>query len=158
MIHIEQEPGSEIKVPRAALAAMAGLVLVTVIMAGTARITVAGKVVNPVTVTQEQQQPLRITFEREPGDVVAVMAVDDGRLLRRLDPGEGGFLRGVLRPLDRERVRAGADPAAPYELSRNAAGSLTLLDPLTGVIVDVAAFGRTSSDAFADLMRTAATP
>lgn len=151
-IHIEREPGSDVRVPRWALAAMAGMVTVSLILAGTARLTGMGTVAHPE-VTAETPAALEIVFQ--PGDdgTLTVLSHPDGRTLETLADGEGGFLRGVLRPLERERARLDAGSStAPYRLIRSADGSLALQDPSTGVLVDLAAFGKSSLSAFQGLL------
>jgi putative photosynthetic complex assembly protein len=157
VIHIEQEAGSDIRVPRGALLAMGGLVVATMVLAGVARATGTGAVGNPV-LTVGDGPALTIAFEGDAEGTVHVIDVATGRTLETLAPGEGGFLRGVLRPLERERVRRGLGADAPYELRYNADASLLLSDPLTDVAVDVAAFGATSSGAFARLLEAASRP
>lgn len=102
--------------------------------------------------------PPRIVRERE---VVFVHAGDDeihildgvdGTLIRALAPGEGGLLRGALRPLEHERRRFDADPTAPYRLVLEGGGRLVLVDPHTGFELDVAAFGSSSRAEFLTLL------
>ena len=137
-IHIEQEHGSEVRVPKWALASMGGLMVVTMIFAGTA-----------------SRVWVDIRFEPVEDDGLLVWDYADGTVLRELAAGEGGFLRGVLRPLERERTRMGTATDLPYRLLRSRDGTLALLDPTTGVLVDLAAFGRTSLGAFSGLLETA---
>ena len=129
-IHIEQEHGSEVRVPKWALASIAGLMVVTRVW-------------------------VDIRFEPVEDDGLLVWDYADGTVLRELAAGEGGFLRGVLRPLERERTRMGTATDLPYRLLRSRDGTLALLDPTTGVLVDLAAFGRTSLGAFSGLLETA---
>jgi len=60
--------------------------------------------------------------------------VIDARTREPLEPivGEAGFARGVLRGLAQARLRQGGTPAEPFELRAESAGSLRLLDPVTG--------------------------
>ena len=67
--------------------------------------------------------------------------------------GEGGFLRGALRVMARERRMRGLGGEAPFELVGRADGRLTLLDPATGQRIDLEAFGPTNAGAFAALLR-----
>lgn len=157
-IHVEREPGSEVRVPRWALASMAGMVTLSLILAATARLTGMGTVSHPE-VPAGTPAALEIVFQPADDGSLAVLSHPDGRTLESLAPGEGGFLRGVLRPLERERVRLEAAAAtAPYRLLRSADGSLALQDPATGVLVDLAAFGKTSLSAFQDLLASADDP
>jgi putative photosynthetic complex assembly protein len=67
-------------------------------------------------------------------------------------PGTNGFLRATLRGLATERKRESQGAEVPFRLTAFADGRLTLLDPVTGRLVDLGAFGRTNEDAFAHLM------
>ena len=154
-IHIEQEHGSEVRVPKWALASMAGLMVVTMVFAGTARLTGMGTVGGPTEAVADARVWVDIRFEVVEDDGLLVWDYADGTVLRELAAGEGGFLRGVLRPLERERTRMGTATDLPYRLLRSRDGTLALLDPTTGVLVDLAAFGRTSLGAFSGLLETA---
>ena len=63
-----------------------------------------------------------------------------------------GFLRGALRPLDRERQRFDVPRDAPYILELRTDGALFLRDPPTGMDLALAAFGPTSRDHFLTLL------
>lgn len=154
MIHVEHEPGSEIRVPRAALFSMAALVVISMILAGAGRLTGTGTV-GHLQLPPDGTPVLVISFVGDADGDVTVVDASTGRVLEELGAGEGGFLRGVLRPLERERMRRSTDRDGAYELRRNVDGSLVLRDPLTDVSVDVAAFGATSARAFTDLLRAA---
>jgi putative photosynthetic complex assembly protein len=93
-----------------------------------------------------------IVFIRAEGDEIHILDGDDGTLIRALAAGEGGFLRGALRPLERERRRFDADPTAPYLLALEAGGRLTLTDPHSDFVLDVDAFGRSSRAEFMTLL------
>lgn len=69
-----------------------------------------------------------------------------------IPPGTNGFLRGSLRGLARERKRQGIGAGPAFRLVRWADGRLTLEDPATRRVIDLAAFGPTNSGAFADLL------
>ena len=67
-------------------------------------------------------------------------------------PGSGGFVRGVLRALARERRLQGDGASTPFRLSRLADGRLTLEDLATGRLIDLKAFGHSNEGAFAQLL------
>lgn len=102
---------------------------------------------------------LEVVFQEGPDGTIEVLA-GDGSVLRTLPPGEGGFMRGVLRPLRRERMRRNVADEAPYRLARWADGRLTLTDPGADLVLELAAYGETSVAAFAALLegRTAPGP
>ena len=98
-----------------------------------------------------------VLFKDGAGGEVDVYASDSGRLLLHLRPGEGSFLRGVVRALARERRSRDIDPAAPFLLSRHSDGGLVLTDDATGERIDLQAFGPTNAGTFARLLAAAST-
>jgi len=98
------------------------------------------------------EERLDILFLRPPGDTLHVVAAATGDTLRTFAPMEGGFMRGALRPLDRERRRHEVSLDAPYQVVREQSGRLTLRDEGSNVEIDVAAFGPTSYELFSSLL------
>lgn len=80
------------------------------------------------------------------GDVDVI----DASTGERLKPisGEAGFARTVLRTLARERLAKGGSADAPFQLSRSQSDALELLDPISGVRLDLGAFGPDQAKAF----------
>ena len=139
--------------PPVALKAMGFLLAVVLVLAVVARLTGIGSVTAADLTTGDPVAERLIAFQPEDeGGVVRLTDGASGAILRELPPGEGGFLRGAVRPLNRERMRAGIAPEAPYRLTAWADGALTLTDPGTGVVVDLNAFGPTNAQAFAGLL------
>ncbi len=103
-------------------------------------------------------EELAVIFHEGEDGTVEVRSADDGALLRSLPPGEGGFMRGVLRPLRRERMRAGVPEGEPYLLHRWPDGRLTLTDRGAGLHLELAAYGETSVAAFAALLEGRTAP
>jgi putative photosynthetic complex assembly protein len=95
---------------------------------------------------------LEIRFVRDGEDRIRVEDAETGRVLRTVTASSGGFLWGILRPLERERVRYGADFEAPYLLTQARSGRLVLEDPESDLEVDLAAFGSTSEGLFRSLI------
>lgn len=95
---------------------------------------------------------LDIRFEEDEDSTIRVVSPEEGTVFRSLPPGEGGFMRGVLRPLRRERMRLQVADDAPYRLVRWSDGRLTLSDPGADLVLEIAAFGATSVAAFASLV------
>lgn len=163
-VNMEDDGPREI-LPPAALKAIGVLLATVVVMALVARLTGVGAVLTPDPADRVVVAERMILFEQEGGleDRMLVRDAADGAVLSELAPGEGGFLRGAIRPLNRERMRVNEDPEAPYRLVQWADGSLALVDPLTDVVVDLYAFGHTNAGAFAALLprgeeRAAGTP
>jgi putative photosynthetic complex assembly protein len=83
---------------------------------------------------------------------VLVYDWDTGQTLAELAPGEGSFIRGVLRSMVRERRSRGLDAYDPFSITRFRNGSLTLQDNLTGRRIELQAFGPSNAGAFARLL------
>ncbi len=66
--------------------------------------------------------------------------------------GEQGFIRGVLRSMNRARKLRDLPHEAPLRLAAYADGRLILEDPATGVRLDLAAYGSTNEQVFAALL------
>jgi putative photosynthetic complex assembly protein len=79
-------------------------------------------------------------------------AADPTAVLQVIAPGSGGFLRGTLRALVRERRSAGLGAETPFRLVAHTDGRLTLEDPATAQRVDLESFGPTNSAVFAQLL------
>lgn len=99
-----------------------------------------------------EQRLLR--FADLPDGGVAVTDARDGTTVATLAPGTGGFVRGAMRGLARERRRDGGGEEAPFRLATFADGAFTLEDTVTGHVVDLRAFGRTQAETFATMLHT----
>jgi len=94
-------------------------------------------------------------FEDQADGSVRVLDARPGQapqLLQVIDAGAGGFLRGALRALVRQRRAAGLGAEAPFVLTARADGRLTLVDPATNERVDLESFGPTNAAVFAKLL------
>ena len=92
------------------------------------------------------------TAEDRPQGGILLRDTRDGRVLATLEPGEGGFIRGVLRGFARDRRAAQLGTADGFILARHADGLITLEDASTGRVIDLEGFGHTNRDAFARLL------
>lgn len=137
--------------PRSVLIAtgvLLGLVLLTV---GTLRLVGYDPSSEP-TGTVLQSRSLQFV-DRADGAVVVHDAAD-GSLIKVLEPGSNGFIRGVLRGLARDRAAREVGEQPPFELTHWSDGRLTLTDTATGQVIDLRAFGTTNVGAFAQLLAT----
>lgn len=71
-----------------------------------------------------------------------------GQVIEELAAGSEGFLRGAMRGIVRDRVRAGFGAEPPFRLSAWPDGRLTLEDGATGHIMELRAFGQANAEAF----------
>ncbi|QYU67240.1 hypothetical protein J4558_20210 [Leptolyngbya sp. 15MV] len=62
------------------------------------------------------------------------------------------FVRGAMRGLARDRMRADAAMGAPFRLSAWPDGRLTLEDSATGTVMELNAFGRANAEGFLRLL------
>ncbi len=135
--------------PRGALVAAAALVGLALVLALTARLTGVGRMAMPEAAAVSS---LELTFQDRADGGVAVVEVPTGRLVQMVEPGTGGFIRGVLRSLTRGRMldEVGAD--LPFRLTYWSDGRLTLEDAGTGQRIELESFGPTNMQAFASLL------
>jgi putative photosynthetic complex assembly protein len=89
--------------------------------------------------------------DRDDGAVVVTRAVD-GATVAVIESGSGGFVRGVMRGLARERRMHGIESTPPFLLTQWSDGRLTLRDTATDRLIDLGAFGQTNLGAFAALL------
>ena len=139
-------------VPRGPLWAAALLIIATLL--GVATIRATG--VDVSTRSQAAVVAQRVLhFEDQADGSVRVLEVKAGQapqLLQVVGAGDGGFLRGALRALVRQRRAAGLGAEAPFVLTARADGRLTLVDPATNERVDLESFGPTNAALFAQLL------
>lgn len=136
-------------VPRGPLLAIGALVVATVIGAGVARVSGVGTTRLPEAPAVQVRE---LHFEDRADGSVAVRDASSGRVVETVAPGTGGFLRGTMRGLVRERKRSGLGDDIPFRLVGHADGRLTLEDPATGRQIDIGSFGPTNGAVFAQLM------
>jgi len=103
----------------------------------------------PEDVAVVQERSIRILAT---GDGGARVIDADGTTLADLDATQAGFIGGVARSLDRERMLHKVADNPPVMITRYADGRLGLRDPATGWRVELIGFGGTNRDAFAALL------
>ncbi len=137
--------------PALPLAAMATLVVVSLLGVGAVRLAGVSAV------QQVDAAPLsvrQLRFEDRTDGGIAVRDAGSGELVDTVAPGTNGFLRSAMRGLVRERKREGLGPQQPFQLIGRADGRLTLVDPGTGRRIDLESFGPTNAAVFARLLPT----
>ena len=148
-IHIEDD-GPPPRVPRAMLLAAAAMIVLVAGMALAARVTGAGSVRIATGAHPAAQRELRFA-DRADGAVVVTDARTGGTV-HVLEPGDNSFVRGAMRGLAFVRRRDGIGPEHPFRLSRWPGERLTLEDPATGTVLDLAAYGTSNQAAFSELL------
>ncbi len=142
-------PSLQSKLPVLPLAAMAALVLSSLVGVSVVRLAGVSPVQQADAATVSSRQ---LRFEdRDDGSIVVIDAAS-GAALDTVAPGSNGFLRSTMRGLVRERKRQSLGPELPFELLGRVDGRLTLLDPGTGRRIDLESFGPTNAAVFAKLL------
>ena len=147
-VHVEEERGHGVAVPRVALRAAATLAALTIALAAVAR---HGRRSDHA--PEASPSAVRaLVFSDRPDGSVGVYDVARHEALPPLS-GSGGFVRGALRALARQRRLAAVGPDAPFYLARWPDGRLTLDDSATGNHLELRAYGESNAEAFARLLR-----
>lgn len=145
----------EIRVPRAALIGAGLLVAATIGLAITARLTGAdtSAPVLPAVTQAVATRDLVFVAEDNSTDMLVRDALS-GAVIReyRGMNGDGGFVRGALRGLQHLRTQRGIAADEPYRLAEWPGGRMTLQDRVTGMIVEVNAFGPSSVEGYRALL------
>lgn len=139
-------------IPKGILYAAGGLVVASLGLATLAQTTGFGKMTVP---KAEALSRAEVRFEDHGEDGVAVLDARSGHLVATLESGGDGFVRGVLRSLNRQRRLDQLSTGAPFVLTRWADGRLSLADPTTGEEVQLVGFGEDNFAAFDALAEAA---
>lgn len=137
------------KIPRGFLFAAAALIVASMVLALTARLTDIGavRVVAPVVI-----QSVDLRFEERTAGRYAVIHAASNRLLKLIEPGRDGFVRVAVSGLEFDRKARGAQSNEPLQLGRAADGSYWLIDLSTGRRLQLEAFGHANLVAFAQIL------
>jgi len=141
--------------PRFALISAGALVAVTLI--GTAAVRLA-KLPAPETPATAAAMSgpvasLDLRFKDQADGSVRITRASDNGLAGTVHPNEGGFIRGVMRGLARDRISRHIGEEPPFRLSLSSDGQLTLFDTATSRLIDLESFGQGNRDSFFDLLR-----
>lgn len=143
-------PAQEAKTTRLALLAIAVMICVIVVAVAAAKL--AG--FDPrEPIDSELLVSCDLRFEDAGTGTVHVYTWPDDALVTTLAPGEGSFIRGVLRSFARDRRSRDLDGARPFRLAQYADGTLSIEDTATGTLVSLQAFGPDNAGAFASLLQ-----
>ena len=89
-----------------------------------------------------------LQFRDMPGGDILITDATTGEHVARVQ-GEQGFIRGILRALNRSRKMRGLGPDGTFDLTRFDDGRLVISDRSTGEHLDLGAFGPTNIGSFA---------
>ncbi|MEO0575131.1 MAG: photosynthetic complex assembly protein PuhC [Pseudomonadota bacterium] len=139
-------------VPPVPLKLAIGLVILTVVGVIWQRVTTDSPDLRRQTMTEaalaDPIESILLQFEDGDAGAVIVRAVATGEVLDTLAAGEGGFLRGTLRGLTRERRLAGASKAPGFLVQQFDGGRVLLVDTATSTVLDLRAYGQTNANDF----------
>lgn len=145
-------------VPRPALALAFALVGVSVAMTAAVSIGWIDREAVPAVERQlADVQPVEVrnlSFADRADGSVAVTDVDSGEVIATYtgEADGGGFIRGVLRGMARDRRMHDIGSAPPFALTLWQDGSLSLSDAATGRSVELGAFGPDNRATFMQLL------
>lgn len=143
-------------VPPAALKAAIGLVAFSLLLVAGVRVAAITPAASPPQLRAEAQlRPLterRLRFSDTALGEVLVVDAASGRQVAVIGQEGGGFIRGVMRGLARERRQHQKGPSAPFRLSSWPDGGLTLTDEATGRVIELGSFGPSNRAAFAKFL------
>lgn len=133
-----------------ALIGAAVLIGFSLLAAFGSRLTTIGTTELPTALAVESRD---LHFQDQADGSVAVTSPYSQRLIYIVEPGTGGFARGVLRGLSRDRKLRDIGPDAPFRITRWSDGRLSLSDPTTGVHIDLDPFGPDNIKAFVQMLK-----
>jgi putative photosynthetic complex assembly protein len=137
--------------PKGLLIAAAALIAVSIAVAGAGRwVRLADQA--PAPAPSSPAHAIDLTFADQANGGVLVQAAGGGGTVAVIPPNSGGFVRGVLRGLTRERRLHGIGSGPAFRLSQWANGHVEIEDLADGRRIDLDAFGPTNRDAFLHLL------
>jgi len=145
---ITQHPVRKLRPSPAALAA-AGMVVAALLAASAARISGYSPVQKLEASEVSQSRLLRFDSDVQG---VAVIDAATGDVITHTSA--EGFIPGVLRGLNRMRQTEDASATDAYRLEHLVNGQLLLVDTVTGVSLDLAAYGRDNAATFLRFLQT----
>ncbi len=147
----DEEPEAPIVIPKPLLVGAGLLMLCTILLAGWARYTGAGRLDTPASTVVAQRA---LFFQQLPDGIVRVVDARTRAVVVSYPEGQGGFVRGSLRAFAYSRhVKGLTLESQPFVLSAWKDGTLTLEDPALGSRIELNAFGSDNRLAFASLLR-----
>ncbi len=138
--------------PKGALVAAFALVGLSLLATTAVRLA---RITSPAPVAAEQGTPVAsvdLWFNDQTDGSIRVRSAKTGQTISTIKPGEGGFVRGVMRGLAHDRIRRHIGDAPPFRLSQARNGQMTLEDTATGRVIDLESFGVGNRDSFMQLL------
>ena len=140
--------------PKAPLAAAITLVFASLLVVGGARMGLVGSP-QAAAPSAAALRTADLRFEDRPDGGVIVTATDGPEQV--IEPATGGFVRGVVRSLVRDRKARGICKGPAFRLTEWSDGRLTLEDMATRRSLNLNAFGPDNRQAFKDMLASTGT-
>jgi len=138
--------------PRGALIAASALIGFSLVAATASRLV---RISAPAPIAAAQPAPVAsvdLRFSDEADGSIRVQNSKTDQLVATIEPGVGGFVRGVMRGLARDRISRHIGQTPPFRLSQARDGRMSLEDTATGRLIDLESFGVGNRDSFAQLL------
>lgn len=140
--------------PRGALIAAGALVGFSLIATTAVRLVRINAPPAPIAASQSTPAlTADLRFSDEADGSIRVQNAKTAKVVATIQPGFGGFVRGVMRGLARDRISRHIGEAPPFRLSQARDGRITLEDTATGRVIDLQSFGSGNRDAFVQLLQ-----
>ncbi|WP_371227414.1 photosynthetic complex assembly protein PuhC [Roseovarius sp. 2305UL8-3] len=136
-------------IPRRMVQAMFGMVMVCLVIVTLARITDTPLIATPPEGAVVATRMIQLTVDTSGA---AMVRDPDGALIADLTPEQGGFISGVGRVIERERLKNRMPLEGPVQIIWKDTGRISIHDPSTGWSADLMGFGADNAKAFAQLM------
>ncbi|MEM9010591.1 MAG: photosynthetic complex assembly protein PuhC [Pseudomonadota bacterium] len=146
-----RRPGRETSdelVPTLLLRAVAGLVIICLLMVTGARILGVEPVGRPAAAPIEGVKSLVLHTRR---DGTATVTDPAGAMLAELDKEEAGFVIGVERAIARRRMQSGIARTEPVQIVRDIDGRMMVVDPSTDWSLRLRSHGERNAEVFVRL-------
>lgn len=125
------------EIPRHVIIAGLVMLVFAIVASGFSFQTGIGRTSEPATPTSSRF----LSFEAREGNTLAVLDTATGRELEVLPSADEGFIAGAIRSLQYERRRHSKPADAPFRLIGTGTQGLALIDPSTGIYLQLEAYG-----------------
>jgi putative photosynthetic complex assembly protein len=143
-------------VPKSALIGIAVVLALTMAFTGAVSLGLLPHSANPAASRAAQNvgvaEERMLHFFDQPDGTVQISDANNGRVLKRIAFGEGGFVRATMRRLAKARAASAIGAERPFRLVRWENGALSLIDPATGKEAEIYGYGADHVRAFAELL------
>jgi putative photosynthetic complex assembly protein len=140
--------------PRGALIAASALIGISLLATTAVRLV---RLTSPAPIAEVQPAPAfsaDLRFSDQADGSIKVQNSRTNRVVAMIQPGVGGFVRGVMRGLARDRISRRIGEAPPFRLSQARNGHMSLEDTATGRVIDLESFGAGNRDSFVQLLHS----